>query len=396
MADERPDRPNVVVVMTDQHRADACAREGFELDTTPFLDSLARDGTWFDRAYSPYPMCVPARTSFLTGRFPSWTGVHANDTAVGPRYRTDLFDVMNEQGHETSLCGKNHSYLEPDRADHWYEVSHQGGNPRTESGERWDEWVRGEIHSSRHRLRRRPARRACPILWMLRIVDDQIRRFVEALESAGFRQDTVLVFVSDHGDYMGEYGMMRKTAGVPESLVRIPMFFVGPDVVADPDPHPAHVSLADIMPTLCNVVGAEIPPGVQGRSLLPLLRGDPYPEAEFDSVYTEVGYGGRHTGDDVTVRDPDRAQFHALSGTVRGVRSGDWKLTFDTRGDGRLYDLSADPAETEDHYDDSEYADQRRSLLEELLTWQLRLGALDTPHEVDLTVHPYNYWTVDE
>jgi len=488
MADERPDRPNVVVVMTDQHRADTCAREGFELDTTPFLDSLARDGTWFDRAYSPYPMCVPARTSFLTGRFPSWTGVHTNDTAVRPRYRRDLFDVMNEQGYQTSLCGKNHSYLEPDRADHWYEVSHQGGNPRTESGERWDEWVReeagmgyslepspvpaeatpvGRIVSEsidwlrsdherpffqwlsipephppyqvpepyfslfsaddvpdvdagsealqtkgyRYELVRQFAEKftapdtdyedVLPTVralycGMLRMVDDQIRRFVEALESAGLRQDTLLVFVSDHGDYVGEYGMMRKTAGVPESLVRIPMFFVGPDVVADPDPHPAHVSLADVMPTLCTVAGAEIPPGVQGRSLLPLLRGDPYPEAEFDSVYTEVGYGGRHTGDDLTVEDPDRAQFHALSGTVRGVRSGDWKLTFDTRGDGRLYDLSADPAETEDHYDDSEYADQRRTLLEELLTWQLRLDALDTPHEVDLSVHPYNYWTVDE
>lgn len=488
MTDEGLERPNVIVVMTDQHRADVCAREGFELDTTPFLDSLARDGTWFGRAYSPYPMCVPARTSFLTGRFPSWTGVHTNDTTVEPRYRSDLFDVMDEQGYETSLCGKNHSYLEPDSADHWYEVSHLGGNPRTEAGERWDEWVRenagmgyslepcpgpaeatpvGRIVSEsidwlrsdherpvfqwlsipephppyqvpepyfstfsgddvpdvdagcetlqskgyKYELVRQFAEKftsadtayddvlsAVRALYygMLRMVDDQIRRLVDALESAGLRRNTLLVFTSDHGDYVGEYGMMRKTAGVPESLVRIPLFFVGPGVTTGPEPHPAHVSLADVMPTLCTVAGADIPPGVQGRSLLPLLQGDQYPEAEFDSVYTEVGYGGGHTGDDTTVEDPDRAQFHALSGTIRGIRSGDLKLTFDMQGDGSLYELSSDPAETRDRYRDSEYAEQRQALLEDLLIWQLRLDALDTPQEVDLTTHPLNYWTVNE
>ena len=48
-------RPNIVLVMTDQQRADVSAREGFELDSTPFLDSLARSGCWFDRAYTSAP-----------------------------------------------------------------------------------------------------------------------------------------------------------------------------------------------------------------------------------------------------------------------------------------------------------------------------------------------------
>ncbi len=45
-------RPNIVIIMTDQQRADLTAREGFALDTTPFLDSLAAGGAWFDRAYT--------------------------------------------------------------------------------------------------------------------------------------------------------------------------------------------------------------------------------------------------------------------------------------------------------------------------------------------------------
>ena len=46
------DRMNIVLIMTDQQRADICRREGFPLDTTPFLDSLAAGGTWFNRAYT--------------------------------------------------------------------------------------------------------------------------------------------------------------------------------------------------------------------------------------------------------------------------------------------------------------------------------------------------------
>jgi len=90
-----PTPPNVVVVMTDQQRADACAREGFDLDTTPFLDGLARDAAWFDRAYCPFPVCCPSRVSFLTGRYPSATGIRDNAIDDPPRYEADLFDVLD-------------------------------------------------------------------------------------------------------------------------------------------------------------------------------------------------------------------------------------------------------------------------------------------------------------
>jgi arylsulfatase A-like enzyme len=51
-------RPNIVVIMTDQQRADVSGREGFPLDTTPFLDLLATQGTWFNRAYTSMPACL--------------------------------------------------------------------------------------------------------------------------------------------------------------------------------------------------------------------------------------------------------------------------------------------------------------------------------------------------
>lgn len=65
------DKPNIVIMMTDQQQARLCGREGFALDTTPYLDKLARSGTWFNRAYMSCPVCVPARISMLVGSYPS-------------------------------------------------------------------------------------------------------------------------------------------------------------------------------------------------------------------------------------------------------------------------------------------------------------------------------------
>ncbi|MBI3923013.1 MAG: sulfatase-like hydrolase/transferase, partial [Armatimonadetes bacterium] len=136
-------RPNIIVIMTDQQRADVSAREGYALDTTPFLDSLAREGVWFNRAYTSAPVCVPARISFLTGRFPSVHRVRENLGVEHAAYSQDLIGVMREQGYATALIGKNHSHLTPDRVDHWFPLSHGGGQgeERTPEEKAFDQWL---------------------------------------------------------------------------------------------------------------------------------------------------------------------------------------------------------------------------------------------------------------
>lgn len=59
-------QPSVIIIITDQQRADLCRREGYPLDTTPFMDQLACQGTWFNRAYTSMPVCAPARVSLST------------------------------------------------------------------------------------------------------------------------------------------------------------------------------------------------------------------------------------------------------------------------------------------------------------------------------------------
>src|SRR3546814_8456164 len=95
------------------------------------------------------------------------------------------------------------------------------------------------------------------------------------------------------------------------------------------------LSMADVMPTICEAMGAEIPPGVQGRSLLPLLKGEDFPAEEFRSITAQVGVGGLYYDekDDipVTVSRGEGGHWDELngitqSGNAQMVRMGDWKL----------------------------------------------------------------------
>ena len=141
-------KPNIVIIMTDQQRADLCAGEGFPLDTTPCLDKLARSGVWFDRAYTSMPVCGPARVSMFTGRFPGATRVRTNHNIGDVTYETDLVDVLKAEGYATAMCGKNHSHLTAGRLDHWFELSHEGGrgDDRTREEKAFDEYLTALCH----------------------------------------------------------------------------------------------------------------------------------------------------------------------------------------------------------------------------------------------------------
>ena len=488
------DKPNVVIIMTDQQRADVSAREGFELDTTPFLDEIAKQGRWFDKAYTTMPVCLPARVSMLTGRYPSATRARTNSNLEDVVYEQDLYEVMREQGYKTALCGKNHSHVGPDRIDYFFPLHHHGGigDGRSKEELEFDQY----LASLRMRAGFEPAPHGvevqCPFravtaatnwidengddpffLWlsfpephnpyqvpepyfsmfppetlpptlsnqsslamkgykyqwlrelgeiafpdyaeqlprvrsnylgMLRLIDDQVGRFFAFLDARNIRDNTIVIFLSDHGDYVGEYGLVRKGAEVPEVLSRIPFLVVGPDVQASAAPHPAHISTADVMPTICEAIGVALPRGVQGRSLWPLLTGDDYPSEEFDSAYVEQGFGGlHHTAEDNFDPADDGLQakigFDELngcsqSGTMRALRSDDWKLIFDMQEHGQLYNLANDPVELDNLFDHPDYADIQSVMLAKLLGWTLR--AQDPlPHPRSRYKHksdPRNYW----
>lgn len=100
-------KPNIIFYFTDQQRWDTVGAYGQQLDITPTLDELAKDGVLFEEAYSPQPVCGPCRSIFQTGKYPTETGCFRNNKALPSNVKT-LANYLTEAGYETAYIGKWH------------------------------------------------------------------------------------------------------------------------------------------------------------------------------------------------------------------------------------------------------------------------------------------------
>ena len=100
-------RPNFLLFITDQHRADFLGCYGHPVLRTPHIDSIAAKGTAFDRFYVASPVCQPNRATLMTGRMPSLHGVRSNGIPLGMDQVT-FVDLLRDAGYRTALIGKSH------------------------------------------------------------------------------------------------------------------------------------------------------------------------------------------------------------------------------------------------------------------------------------------------
>ena len=153
---------------------------------------------------------------------------------------------------------------------------------------------------------------------------------------------------------MGEYGLIRKGPDLPDILCRIPFIWRGPGIAAQGRREQGFISIVDILPTLCEMIGAETPFGCQGKSILPLLTGNAVPEKEFDCAYAESGFGGLYWNeeDGLTLTEEgasnEMVTFDCLNtwtqcGQVRSLWKGDYHIQLDMMGTGLLYCVANDP-----------------------------------------------------
>ena len=471
----RAAKPNIIFIVSDQHRAGLSRRAGYPLDTSPTLDTLSDEGVAFDRAYATTPLCVPSRISMLTGRWPEAHRVRMNLDPELAFFEKDIYQVAKDQGYRTGLAGKNHTYLKPERLDFWREYMHGGGykapnapkeiaeyeawlkklafnvaeeptpfpletqipyrivsdaiefmdqsgsqpfilqvgfpephDPEQVPAPYWNmfppeqvpgrcagpealkdlgyraQWLYGLQQDAFPLTEEKWRRYKSNYLGMLRLLDDQLTRLVNHMKQKDVLKNTVIVYLADHGDYLMDYGLGRKGVGLPESLTRIPMVWSGYGIKPSSVSTSAFVSMADVMPTLCEVMGAEIPHGVQGRSLWPLLQGKDYPREEFRSIYSGVGVGGLYyeKSDHIPYTIAERKQQESSSwdelnkvtqsGNMKMVRMGDWKLIYDMMGYGQLYHLASDPCELKNLFGHPSAAAEQARLMSELLMWTIR------------------------
>ncbi len=401
------DRPNIVLIMTDQQSADMMSCAGNPHLDTPAMDSLAARGTRFERACCSDPVCLPSRFSMLTGLMPSAAGYTNN--ASGHRReapdrirRRSLGWVFREAGYETAYAGKVHlprgmngrnigfeyldnnrrgrmartcaDYIEQDHDDPFllvsslinphdicfmairanskrgYDVKRLAEAMKRPEGVSEDEFYRkycpplpdnfeipeGEPEAIVNLLKKRPFRIHARRNWSERMwrwhrwtyarltemVDRHVGVILQALRRAGLQEDTVVAFVSDHGDMDAAHRMEHKTAPYEEA-VRVPLIisYPGETPSGQVDDENFVSTGLDLLPTLCDYAGIEPPDDLPGRSVRPLAAGEPV--------------------------DSWRDQVVSESSICRMLRTDRWKYCVYHEGEPReqLNDKKRDPGE---------------------------------------------------
>ena len=378
---------NVIVISVDTLRRDHLAPYGATFETAAAA-RLAREGVLFERAVSQAPLTLPSHASLFTGLLPPRHAVRDNggfvlspgSTTLAERfrehgYRTAAFVsayVLHSrwglaQGHETyddsfdysGLERRNLSDLERpagevvDRALAWLREPRRGARP-------FYLWVHlfdpHEPYAPPHEYRRRaPTAYAGEVMY----ADSQVERLLEALDAGGLRRDTLIAYLSDHGESLGEHGESTHGIFLYGSTLNVPLILAPPPGAEIGSPALALAGrrvrglarLVDVAPTLLDLAGLPVPTGLDGNSLLPLVAheaaaAEPTPiGSAADSRGTVDGPSEALAGP-VSYAETYYPRFHYGWSELFAVETGDFKLVRAPRPE--LYDLRADPGERED------------------------------------------------
>lgn len=512
------ERPNFLFVITDQHRADHLGCYGNGVVRTPAIDGLAARGKRFTRFTVATPICMPNRSTLMTGRMPSLHGSRHNGIPLSLDAVT-FVDLLVAAGWRTSIVGKCHlqgisgraprlgmpapdprlaapprhlaearapkpgrydqelpakwrddpghdldlPYYGFERANlcighgdgveghygRWLDTHHPGvralrgrdrqlaGNttalhdawrsavpvachpstyvaeetcreldrlaaakqpfflqcsfpdphhPFTAPGKYWDMYDPADIalpatfHSAAKRPARvadlhaardenreagrnsvvaiteRQAREAIALTYgAITLIDDCIARVLARLEDLGLAENTVVVFTSDHGDFMGDHQLLLKGALHYCGLVRVPFIWSDPQLPGNGAVDASLAGTIDIARTILRRAGLAASNGMQGRDLM----GTSAPESMLVEDHQRFGYMGLDDG------------FR-----VRTLLTARHRLTLyeDGRTTGELYDLDADPGELDDRWSDPACASIRADLLAALAARMMSLA----------------------
>lgn len=462
-------RPNIVMILTDDHAAHSIGAYGSVVNTTPRIDEIARRGVLFKNCFATNSLCSPSRASILTGTYSHVNGVTTLVTPIDASQPT-FVTQLRAAGYRTAMIGKWHmghgAGHDPVGFDYWDVLVGSGGqgeywNPLflsaggkrvvqgyatdiiTDLALRWvesldgaDPWCVLIYHKAPHRpwhpkpehathtepiplpptfdddyaTRSASARRAAVRLaenlnredlkqdppeglsyqeaavWKYQrfmedylacvdSVDENVGRVIDWLTERGDFHDTLLMYASDQGFFLGDHGWFDKRFMYEESL-RMPFVLSYPARVGAGQVHHGMVTNVDWAQTVLDASGVEPHPRMQGRSFWgdlvsaasePPAEGVYYRYWEHDDKFHKAPahYGYRTSRYKLIYFYNDGL---GLPGTGPFTYPPEWEL----------YDLEADPQELRNVYDEPAYAQLREELKARMWREQARLK--DVPH----------------
>lgn len=463
-------RPNIVMILTDDHASHSIGAYGSVVNTTPRIDEIATRGVVFENCFATNALCSPSRASILTGTYSHVNGVTTLVTpldAAQPTFVAELKDA----GYRTAMIGKWHMGHgpghDPEGFDYWDVLVGSDGQgeywdplflsedgERVESGYatdiitdlalRWVESLDGDdpwcvliYHKAPHRpwqpkpehaakygspiplpttfdddyaTRSASARRAAvrlaenlnqddlkidppeglsyedAAIWKYQrfmedylacvdSVDDNVGRVIDWLDDRGDFDDTLLMYASDQGFFLGDHGWFDKRFMYEESL-RMPLLASYPRRIAAGQSHDGIVTNVDWAQTILDAAGLAHHPRMQGRSFFGDLVGQP------TSPPAEGMYYRYWEHDDVFHKAPahygyrtDRYKIIYFYNDGLGL-PGSGPFTYPPEWE--LYDLLEDPHELRNVASDPAYAEVREQL--EAAMWREQERLLDSPH----------------
>ena len=465
-------KPNVLLLMADQHRADCIGAAGNSAIYTPHFDRLAREGARFSNMYSTTPTCTPARSALLTGLSP-WRHGMLGYGRVGEGYAVEMPQAMRDNGYYTLGIGKMHWH--PQRNLHGFHrvlLDESGRQLTPEFRSDYRAWLmsqyptmdpdatglsfndyRGwpyklpeEVHPTRwtgdtavnfidtyrepqpfflkvsfarpHSPYDPPQRiwdmydgvefpkakvgkwadkyaakaDKFPDYWhgnmgddqvrasrrgyygSVTFVDEQIGRILAALEKRRLLENTLIIYISDHGDMTGDHNLWRKSYAY-EASAKVPLLVRWPNgtlslrrgqVLEQP------VEIRDVLATMLDAAGDDKARAqIDGRSVLPLI-------ADRHAKWRDA-------------IDLEHDICYDASNHWTGMTDGRWKYIFHAQtGEDQLFHLSDDPNELNDLTADQGYARRKREWRNRLIEHLSERGA---PFVVngDLGVQPKSF-----
>ena len=391
-------RPNIIVFFTDQQRWDTTGVHGNPLDLTPNFDRLARQGTDVHYSITCQPVCGPARSCLQTGLYATETGCYRNAIALPEESRTlahyfNEADYDTAYIGKWHLADKGHGPVVPEKrggyqywlasnaleftSDAYDMVMYDNDaqpvklpgyrvDAQTDAAIRYiddhqenpfflfmsfiephhqnhrDDYPAPVGYAERYRGRWVPPDLAAlggsshqhlaGYLGMIKRLDEALGRLVDALISLDMLDNTVILFTSDHGNHFKTRNAEYKRS-CHDASVRVPtMLYGGP--FTGGGRLPQMVSLLDLPPTLLDAAGIPAPPQMHGRSILPLVRGEPVDwqdEVFIQISESQVGRAIRSKRWKYAVTAPDKNGWNDAAS--------------DLYVESELYDLLADPEE---------------------------------------------------